>query len=175
MARKGWALPGGGWGPTWKALSSSSLSAWSRSWSESLKMRVRAWAHAGFSCGDSQLSMFPQSHLLATPAHASCSPAWCQGHREELWGAARPSVRSRTAPRCSSGSWPSTGNHGDRLRGARGWEARRCRHRWSAAPVPRQSSIRKLAAGPWPFSSPPPAWPYCACPLTSTQVSISGN
>lgn len=105
---------------TWKALSSWSLSAWSMSWSESLKMRVRAWAQAGLSCGDSGSAHACPSYPLALPAGAHCPPAWPQGHRGGRWGAAQPSVRSRTAPRCFSGSWPSTRTRGNRLRGEAG-------------------------------------------------------
>ena len=112
----GWVPPGDRRGHTWKALSSWSLSTWSMSWSESLKMRVRAWAHLGISCGDSG-STPHRSLLLALPTSTFSPPAWPQGHRGEQWGVARPSVRSRTALRCFSGSSPSTGTRGNRLRG----------------------------------------------------------
>lgn len=112
--RQGLGGPGDRRGRTWKALSSWSLSAWSMSWSESLKMRVSAWAHAGLSCGDSGSAPPPLPPALPT-ASARCPPAWPQGRREELWGVARPSEHSRTALRCSSGSWPSTGMCGSRL------------------------------------------------------------
>ena len=122
-------------------------------------MRVRAWAHAGLSCRDSRLSTSPLHHPRQPGclAGACCPPAWPRGRRAGPWGAAPPSVHSRTAPRCSSGSWQSTGGRGDRPTG-----------------VPGTTDVK----GASPEDAGPPRWHLPrspAHPLTSTQVSISGN
>lgn len=114
---------------TWKALSSSSLSPWSRSWSDSLKMRVSAWAHAGLSCRDTTPSGPFPGHPVGTriylyslskahmdgPSRNRCValihylPVWPQGHKGGLWDAEQPSGHSRTALRYSSSAWLNTG------------------------------------------------------------------
>lgn len=141
-------------------------------------MRVRAWTHAGLSCRDSRLSTYPTApapRRSASPPHPACRPpAWPQGRRAGPWGVAQPSVRSRTAPRCFSGSWQSTGGHGDRLRNAprkmlAQGSTQGCT--WPQGHRLRSRGQRRRGAGRRALLLGSRSHP----PLTSTQVSISGN